>query len=132
MKNSISGFNITYVEKKYGATFIGDFPVKLKNGNWGQAGAVFYQPNPDVSKGHTNYFGLAITDTGAVIYNASYLLDTNFSGVKVGDEYIWSRHVHDYREVLGGFIDGGFDYFRHSVPLDTVMLKIEKDKIVEK
>lgn len=135
---SISGFNIPEVEKRYGATFIGDFPVKLKGGNWGNPGAVFYQPNPDVSKGHKHLFGLVNTASGdfgddmTFIYDASWLDGFEFDGVKQNDgSYAWSRYRHDYREVDGGFIDGGFDYFRRSTSLNVVKLKIEKDKVVE-
>lgn len=130
-RKSITGFDVVKVEKKYGATFIGDFPVKLKSGNWGNSGAVFYQPNPDITKGHKNYFGLIVSDT-AFIYDASYLEGKEFTGVKQADgTYIWSRHVHDFREVDGGFIDGGFDYTRVGGNPKTVTLKIQKEKVVE-
>jgi hypothetical protein len=130
MNRSISGFDVDKVELKYGATFIGDFPTKLKNGGWGDCGAVFYQHNPQPH--HSPYFGLYIGEK-TVIYDASYLLTTPFTGVKVGDGYVWSRHVQDFREVPGGFIDGGFDYFRcgGNPSPKAVSLKIEGAKVVE-
>jgi hypothetical protein len=131
MERSISGFDIEAVEKKYNATFIGDFPIKLKGGNWGNASAVFYQPNPDLSKGYKHLFGLYLGEP-PVIFDASYLDGHEFVGVKLADgSYVWSRHVHDFRDVPGGFIDGGFDYYRVGGDPKVVNLKIEKDKVVE-
>lgn len=132
-RQSIAGFDIAKVEKRYSAIFIGDFPVKLKSGGWGDAGAVFYQPNPDVSKGHSHYFGLVLSpDLAYWIYDAAFIEGKEFIGVKQADgSYVWSRFRHDFREVEDGFIDGGFDYTRIGGNPKTVTLKVEKDKIVE-
>jgi len=131
-KTSITPFDIPAVEKKYGATFVGDFPTKTTTG-WGYAGAVFYQPNPDVDKGHSHLFGLAtFVDDSTIIYNASYLDGHKFYGVRDGDTYLWSRYVHDFREVPGGFLDGGFDYFRRvGNPKNEVTLMIKDGVVVE-
>lgn len=112
MKTSLLPFNIEVVENKYNAKFVGDFPIKTKHG-WGSPSAVFYQANPDIDKGHSHLFGFVMTlSDEAVVFDASYLDGHTFYGVKVGDEYVWSRYSHDFRDVPGGALDGGFDYLR--------------------
>ena len=131
MTDQITPFDISKVEEKYKAKFIGEFPVKLRAGGWGPAGAVFYQPTPDTSKGHKHLFGLYFGGDKAVIYDASYLDGYIFSGVELPDgTFVWSRHVHDYREVPGGALDGGFDYLKVLGKVSLVGLQIKEGKVV--
>ena len=133
-RTTTTPFDIEKVEKKYNATYVGDFPTKRKTGGWGSAGAVFYDPNPDLDKGHKSLFGLFFDfyNEKAVIYDATYLEGRVFTGVMLNDgEYLWSRDVHDYREVPGGAIDGGFDYARVIGDVKVVNLTIKKGKVVE-
>ena len=127
-------FNIEMVEKKHNAKYVGDFPTKLRGGGWGNAGAVFYKANPDIEKGHKHLFGLYYDPFNdmAVIYDASYLDGFVFTGVMLNDgQYVWSRDRHDYREVPGGAIDGGFDYCRAIGDVKLIKLHIKEGKVVE-
>lgn len=126
-------FDIKTVEKKYNATFVGDFPIKTPQG-WGSAGAVFYQANPDTSLGHKHLFGLHYNPftQQAVIYDASYLDGMKFTGAMLDDGmYAWSRDRHDYRQVPGGALDGGFDYTRVIGNPKLATLQIKDGKVVE-
>jgi hypothetical protein len=131
MADQLTPFDIPKVEEKYKALFIGEFPVKLMSGGWGPAGAVFYQPNPDITKGHKKLFGLYFSRDTATIYDASYLEGVLFTGVALDDDtFVWSRDRHDYREVHGGAIDGGFDYLRVLGSPKTVRLQIKEGKVI--
>ena len=77
---------IGIVEEKYGgATFMGAWAIKKKDGGWfDEPVDVFYQPNPDTSKGHSHYFGIFIRTGEAYITNAESAFKlTCVSGVGV-------------------------------------------------
>ena len=125
-------FNVDVVNEKYGSTFVGYFPIKLKIGGWGAAAAVFYQPNPKTELGHSNYFGLYVDDyCKPVIFNADYITE-GWTGAKADDgELLWSEYRHDFHTSKDGsvWVDGGFDYIRTDSPNKLVRLNV-KDGIV--
>jgi len=113
---------IRKIEEKYGAMYMGYWCTKSPNGNWNESPVdVFYQPNPDTSLGHTNYFGMFIkTDpctgksTGSVyITEASSAFSDPIAGIPTDD----------------GMIDGGRDYTRSSMH-STVKITVDGDKFV--
>jgi hypothetical protein len=58
---------IAIIAKQYGAQYMGYWTIK-RGLNWSdQPADVFYQPNPDVSKGHSHYFGMFRTFEGQVM-----------------------------------------------------------------
>lgn len=111
---SAQPINIPAVEKRYGAQFVGDFCIKTKSNGWSEEPiAIFYQPNPDVSKGHKHYFGLFVR--GDVIYitdGTSAFSEPIVGLVTRSGEVIFSRYRHDFVQREGIFIDGGRDYVR--------------------
>lgn len=130
---TVTPFDIPYIEKKYNAKYVGDFPIKTRTG-WGYPGAVFYDPNPDVSKGHKHLFGFYHEENtdSTIVYDATYLEGMEFLGTRLHDgEFAWSRYRHDNREVPGGFIDGGFDYLRACGEVKIIKLKIVDGKVTE-
>lgn len=109
------------VEEKYGATYVGDFPGKTRDGGWTAdiALAVFYMPEPNAP--YTNrYFGLLIDISAAIhggpmrlmITDADYVEGHVFDAILTDDGIVYSTCRHDYREVNGASIDGGWDYYR--------------------
>lgn len=131
--SSYQPINIPVVEKRYGGKFMGDFVTKRPDGSWNEIPvAVFYQPNPDLSQGHTHYFGIFVQNGDVYITNASSITDELFTGI-VSDEgeVIFSRYRHDYTTSTDGsvFIDGGRDYVRCDNPNRLVQLQIVDDKI---
>lgn len=114
---SYQPINIAKVEEKYGATYVGDFCIKTKTGSWSEEPlAIFYQPNPDVSKGHKSYFGLFVRGNNLFIADGTSAFSQPIVGIVAPDgEVLYSRYCHDYREKGGVMIDGGRDYVRRSV-----------------
>lgn len=130
---------IRKIEEKYGAKYMGYWCTKSPRGHWNESPVdVFYQPNPDTSKGHTNYFGMFIrTDpftgegSGSVyITEASSAFSDPIAGIPTDDgEIIVSRYRHDYVEKDGRMIDGGRDYTRSSMH-PTVRITVDGDRFV--
>jgi hypothetical protein len=109
---------IKIIENHYGAKYIGYWAVKWSERlGWSSFPVdVFYQPNPDLSKGHTHYFGMHISERGdLMISNAESAFSEPIAGVLTEDgEVIVSRFRHDYVTKDGQVIDGGRDYTRSS------------------
>lgn len=107
---------IAIIAKQYGAKYMGYWTIK-RGLNWSdQPVDVFYQPNPDVSKGHSHYFGMFRTFEGqAMITNAESAFSEPITGLLTDDgEVIVSRYRHDYVEKGPYMIDGGRNYLRTS------------------
>lgn len=112
--------NIEEVERKYTSDdahpvkYVGEFCLRAKNGGWSEyPAAVFYQPNPDTSRGHTNYFGI-LSQMGSVYITNAISATEPFDAIQYRDEIIYSRYRHDFRGSSDGrvFVDGGRDYLR--------------------
>jgi hypothetical protein len=109
---------IKIIENHYSAKYLGYWAVKWSERlGWSSTPVdVFYQPNPDVSKGHSHYFGMHISERGDVmISNAESAFSEPITGMLIeGGEVIVSRYRHDYVSKNGCWIDGGRDYIRTS------------------
>jgi len=109
---------IKKAEELYGAKYMGYWCTKRLNGkSWNDSPVdVFYQPNPDIEKGHKHYFGLFIQNGSLYITDASSALSETIVGMPCDDgEVIVSRYRHDCVEKDGRMVDGGRDYFRGSL-----------------
>lgn len=112
---------VSKLEDYYRAKFMGHWCIKDKYENWNdQPVDVFFQPNPDLEKGHSYYFGVFKAHDEKGKMNL-YLCDahTAFSepiyGVLSDDgEVLISRYRNDLREKNDHFIDGGRGYIRRS------------------
>lgn len=122
---------IQTIEEKYGAKYMGYWCTQRPSGGWNESPVdVFYQPNPDTSKGHTHYFGMFVRDESVYITEASTAFKDPISGIVTDDgEVIVSRYRHDYVEKDGRMIDGGRDYTRASMH-PTVMVTVNGDQFV--
>ena len=107
---------IAKIEKHYGAEYMGYWTIQETNGNWSNSPVdVFYQPNPDVSKGHSNYFGMFHDYRKVMICNAESAFSESITGILTDDgEVIVSRYRHDCVIKEDYMIDGGRDYTRSS------------------
>ena len=106
--------SIQLICDEYRASYVG--PFDLLNGTVEE---VFYQPNPDVSKGHQEYFSFFKKDFSKLssfyVRGAASIASAVFIGiVSAENEVVISRHRHEYRESQDRtiFIDGGRDYIR--------------------
>lgn len=122
---------IQKIEEKYSAKYMGYWATKNSRGGWNDSPVdVFFQPNPDISKGHTNYFGMFVRDGSVYITEASSAFADPISGIVTDDgEVIVSRYRHDYVEKDGRMIDGGRDYTRCSMH-PTVMVTVSGNQFV--
>jgi hypothetical protein len=114
---------ISKIEDKYGAKYLGFWCTKRLDGSWNETPVdVFHQPNPDTSKGHSEYFGMFRRGEGVWITNAESAFSEPMTGVICDDgEVLVSRYRHDYRTKCDRMIDGGRDYTRRSLhPTATV------------
>lgn len=117
---------IAKIAEHYGAWYIGYWAIK-RGSDWSETPVdVFYQPNPDVSKGHSHYFGMFRTlDSGVMvtgdrssrvmITDAASAFSEPITGLLTDDgEVLVSRYRHDCVQKGPYMIDGGRDYLRTS------------------
>ena len=114
---SLQPINIPAVEDRFNGKFIGDFCIKTNNGSWSEEPlAVFYNDNPDVEKGHSNYFAIGVAGSDKVfITRGDSAFDDLITGIVADDgEVIFSRYRHDFVTSYDDsvWIDGGRDYCR--------------------
>lgn len=136
------GFDIEKIEKRYKAKYLGDFSVKNKDGDWTDSPvSVFYQSNPDKSKGHTNYFGLRgiyvlVNDNpvldGIYISNAESAFSQPLTAIKTDEgDYLISGYRHDFNKKDEYMIDGGRAYIRCNMKGKLVKLIVSHDEFIE-
>ena len=123
---------IEHIESMRDATYIGYWCGRTKYGDWAERPLdVFYQPDPDVDAGHTNYFGLILDPLSnkVMITDASSCFQDPITGiVEEGIVYV-SRYRHDYVQTpSGGSIDGGRDYTKTTLPSDLVRVEVIEGK----
>jgi|ADurb_H2B_02_Slu_FD_contig_101_143868_length_2047_multi_4_in_0_out_0_5 hypothetical protein len=127
-------FNIDKVEAKYGAKFVGQFCLKTVDGTWAESPAdIYYQPNPNVSLGHTHYFGLIFQRGSAYITKGDSAVAPLITAAVADDgEIIYSAYRHHYNvsKDRSVFIDGGRDYTRGGCGA-FIMLKIVDGEFYE-
>lgn len=121
---------VKVIEDKYGAKYMGVWCTKKSSGGWNETPVdVFYQPNPDTARGHTNYFGIFYRGMSLMICEASSAFSEPIYGILTDeDEVLVSRCRHDYRAKNEYMIDGGRDYIRRSTEGDLVRVEVNEDR----
>ena len=109
--------DISVIEKVYNAQYIGYWAIKGRAQNWTDMPVeVFYQPEPNVEEGHSNYFGIYLDqfDRLMICDAASFCPPEGIMVTVVNDEVVASHYRHDMRYSSSGaaFMDGGRDYAR--------------------
>lgn len=110
---------------------MGFWTIKNKHGGWSDDPVdVFYNADPDTSKGHTNYFGMFIRDGVLYITEASSAFSEPIAGMPTPDgEVLVSRYRHNYVTKGDRMIDGGRDYIRASMH-ETVTVTVNGGEFV--
>lgn len=101
-----SGIRIDVVKDKY----LGEFPILIAGGNITDAAyPLFYELNPDFTKGHSHYYSLFVRDGHVYITGNPQIETLIFRGIEKDNKIIYSAHRYDYQTVPGTseFIDGG-------------------------
>lgn len=125
-KKTMAGVDVERIEEAFGLTFVGDFTIKNSNDEWiNQPVAIFYQPNPDKDKGHSNYLGAflrkhinpangQLTRANVMLVDGTSAAEHEWPCIEVDDDlYIYSSCRNDFMDHGGLFIDGGPDYVRY-------------------
>ena len=105
---------LSIIETLYNAKFMGFWSIQAPDGSWyAKPVDVFYVEEPDVSKGHSNYFGIFWQNDGWLICDAQSAFSVPMLGALCPDgEVLVSRYRHDYVEKGDILIDGGREYTR--------------------
>lgn len=126
---------IEKIEKHFNARYICETCLKNTIGNWiNQPCAVFWTDTPHPQG--SNYFALYIGGMGDTLMIANGITATQeeFTGIVAEDGVVYySRYRHDFRNIPGGFIDGGRDYLRLGGDVcsnERVALKIVGSELV--
>ena len=119
---------IAKIEEAYNAKYVFESCLKTKNGGWcNMPVAIFYTETPHPQG--SNYFGLYCNDFGDFMITDGISATEPFDALQAGDDVIYSRYRHDFREHNGYMVDGGRDYFRRSADGIPVKLCVNKDKL---
>ena len=123
---------IRKIEEKYNSIYMGYWCLRTIDGGWSELPVdIFYQPEPDHEKGHTNYFGMLIRGGSAFIVNGESAFSDPITGVAMPTgEVLVSRFRHDYVNKDGYMIDGGRDYVKHGSKGKLVDVKVRGSKFV--
>ena len=124
-------FDIDRVTKLY--TEKDGVPVKYvctsaPNENATYAADIYYRETPHPQFGN-HYFGLFYSpaSTQLMITNADTIEDLTFTAIysNVSEQWVYSQHRHDYREVPGEniAIDGGRSYVRMAGDFNSAKVK---------
>jgi hypothetical protein len=122
---------IKKIEEIKSAKYMGYWCTKSPYGVWNNSPVdVFYVSDPDLSKGHSHYFGLFYQNDVLYITDASSAFCEDIVGMPTpSGEVIVSRYRHDHVAKDEFMIDGGRDYFRGSLH-PTVTVTVEHDRFV--
>lgn len=116
------------IEDAYNAKYVFESCIKHKDGGWCNFPcAIFYTETPH-PKG-SNYFGVFVNESGDFMITNGISATEPFDALQAGDEVIYSRYRHDFREHNGYMVDGGRDYFRRSADGTPIKLQVNKDKL---
>lgn len=126
---------IKKIEKKYKVTYIGDFDKHIKRGDYSiYPASLFYQPNPDVQKGHSNYLAIerSVREPSKIIlFNGEQCIKDPLPAISDGKGNIYvSCFNYDFKSIPGThfFIDGG----RHCTRISgdkLINVRFNKDKL---
>lgn len=128
----LSCSDIEKIQQLKNATYMGYWAIRTKTGSWSDEPVdVFYTPNPDTSKGHTNYFGMLVQNSVLYITEASSAFSEPIAGMPTPDgEVLVSRYRHDYVTKGDRMIDGGRDYIRASMHNTVTVTVINSEFVI--
>lgn len=120
---------IAKVENMYNAKYVFESCLKTVSGDWCNFPAAIFYTETAHPEG-SNYFGLYRSPLNNQLMIADGISATEpFNAIQIGDDIIYSRYRHDYREYNDAIVDGGRDYFKHNGMGQTVILRVNKDKL---
>ena len=119
---------IAKIEDAYNAKYVFESCIKDRDGGWcNWPSAIFY--TEEAHPRGSNYFGVYVDHNGDFMITNGISATEPFDALQAGDDVIYSRYRHDFREHNGYMVDGGRDYFRRSADGIPVKLCVNKDKL---
>jgi hypothetical protein len=122
---------IAQIESMRNATYMGYWCGKTKDGQWAERPLdVFYQADPDVEAGHSNYFGLIVNPATnqVLIADAKSCFAQPIAGIVEEGVVYASRYRHDMVITpSGGSVDGGRDYTKTGASPTLVNITVSGD-----
>lgn len=108
------GIDIHKMEKYYGSTYVGDFPVIEGNVMHTVPASVFYRPKEKVTPNNHQYFGMWKPDLDGYmsVFNASYVTEYIFNGLQMDKTIIYSRFEDDCRTFEGSDLDKSIPWIK--------------------
>ena len=123
---------IAKIENMYKAAFVMESCIKGKHG-WANFPAAIFYTEEAHPKG-SNYFALYHDGSRFMITNGISATEP-FDALQVGEDIIYSRYRHDFREYGEAYVDGGRDYMKWGTTdvnlKETAVVKLQviKDKL---
>lgn len=118
---------IQKIEYQYNSKYMGYWCIKNSKGEWNEQPVdIFYQPEPDHEKGHTNYFGMFHRNGHVMITDGESAFSVPITGIATDTgEVLVSRYRHDCVMKDGYMIDGGRDYLRLGEKGKIITIKVD-------
>lgn len=120
---------ISLIEEKYNAKYVFESCLKGEHGWHNFPAAIFYTETPHPQG--SNYFAFYRNLSGEFMITNGITATEPFEGLQVGENVIYSRYRHDYREYKDVAVDGGRDYLKvvGNIHHPHVMIKVVKDHL---
>jgi hypothetical protein len=132
--SNLTDDTIARIENNYHVKYVGVFCLGDGKQWRNDPIDIFYQPNPNVELGHSNYMGYFISNGHGYLTNgAGAVVGVTFDAAVAKDgEIIYSSYRHDCQVSADGtaWIDGGRDYTRRGECAMTQFIVVE-DKFFE-
>ncbi len=120
---------ISLIEEKYNVVYVRDSELHTPTRGWVGKYVIFYQPKPDLSKGHSHYMAVTIQDRKVYITNGITATEPQV-GIYYKHKFYYSTNGYDYVTTDDGEcgIDGGRNMCRIiGDAKDTRTLCVSKD-----
>lgn len=125
---------IDHICNAFNVKYLGPWCI-MSNGSWTEKPVdVFYNPNPDISRGHSNYLGVFVshpyTKEDVAFTNAESAFQQPMAAIEEDGVVYVSRYRHDSITTPNGLhIDGGRDYCKTNTT--TCISVVMKDGQIE-
>lgn len=121
--------DITLIENEYDVKFVCVTSIKTKTSEddfvWFGPVGIFYNPDPDVGRGHSHYLAVYQRDGHWWLADGKSATEDHFVGIAHNGTVYYSAYRHHFNSPTDNvFIDGGRNYTRVGGMCSTVPLQI--------
>lgn len=131
---------VSLIEKKYKSKFVFESCIKNAYDGWCNFPAAIFYTEEKHPKG-SNYIAFYrkndpfdVTSYKLMVTDGISATKEPFKAIQIGNDVIYSRYRHDYREFGAYFVDGGRDYLRYGGSqlgknIKPVKIRVVKDSL---